>query len=178
MKFYLHTAYRDSDGFFSSLDLLLAFQGSVQGNKGAPALWLIISVFLVLLLHCLGHIAWIRSAMSLSLFVATGFLYVNDTNLFAITGTSHQLHASTINAWQGGLHASSGTLNLDKCSWTLIAFGWADGQWYYHTSTTLPGTIMVPVPGGDPAPITWLHPSDAIKVVGVTGTQQKHGHTA
>jgi hypothetical protein len=51
MKFYLRTAYGDSDNFFSSLDLLLAFQGSVQGNKGAPALWLIVSVFLVLLLH-------------------------------------------------------------------------------------------------------------------------------
>ena len=59
MKFYLCTAYGDSDSFFSSLDLLLAFQGSVQGNKGAPALWLIISVFLVLLLHCLRHVAQI-----------------------------------------------------------------------------------------------------------------------
>jgi hypothetical protein len=57
MKFYLCTAYGgDSNNFFSSLDLLLAFQGSVQGNKGAPALWLIVSVFLVLFLHRLEHV--------------------------------------------------------------------------------------------------------------------------
>jgi hypothetical protein len=65
MKFFLRTAFGDSDTFFSSRENLLALQGSWQGNKGAPAFWLVVSVFLVLMLHRLGHTAKIQSAMSL-----------------------------------------------------------------------------------------------------------------
>lgn len=84
-KFFLCTSFGDSDEFFSSLDLLRTFQGSIQGNKGAPALWLVVSVFLVLMLHRLGHIARICAAMSLSLFVITGFIFVDDTDLITVT---------------------------------------------------------------------------------------------
>lgn len=57
MKFFLRTAFGDSDEFFSSLEDILTFQGSCQGNKGSPAFWLAVSVFLVLMLHHLGHLA-------------------------------------------------------------------------------------------------------------------------
>jgi hypothetical protein len=84
MKFYLRTAFGDSDHFFSSLDTVLAFQGSCQGNKGSPAFWLAVSAFLVLLLHWLGHVARIVSALSRSIFEAVGFLFVDDTNLMTV----------------------------------------------------------------------------------------------
>jgi hypothetical protein len=73
MKYFLRTAFGDSDQFFSSLDLALAFQGSCQGNKGSPAFWLAVSAFLVLMLHHLGYVARIFSAMSQTLFTAVGF---------------------------------------------------------------------------------------------------------
>jgi hypothetical protein len=57
MKFHLQTAFGDSDTFFSSIDDILAFQGSCQGNKGSPAFWLVVSVFLILMLHRLGHVS-------------------------------------------------------------------------------------------------------------------------
>ena len=64
MKLFLLTSFGDSNDFFSSLDLLRAFHGLTQGNKGSPALWLVVSMYLVLMLHRLSHIAHIRSAMS------------------------------------------------------------------------------------------------------------------
>ena len=46
MKMYLRTAFRILSKFYSgSLDSL--FCSAVQGNKVAPALWLIVSIFLV-----------------------------------------------------------------------------------------------------------------------------------
>jgi hypothetical protein len=84
MKYYLRTAFGDSDQFFSSISALLRYQGACQGNKGAPALWLVVSVFLVLMLHRLGHVARIRSAMSLAVFVFAGFLFVDDTDLITV----------------------------------------------------------------------------------------------
>jgi hypothetical protein len=51
MKYFLSIAFGNSDIFFSSLDNVLAFQGSCQGNKGSPAFWLAVSAFLVAMLH-------------------------------------------------------------------------------------------------------------------------------
>jgi len=175
MKFFLRTAFGDSDTFFSSHDLLLAFQGSCQGNKGAPAFWLVVSIFLVLMLHRLGHRAQIRLAMSLFLFAAAGFLFVDDTDLISIASDRDDSPAQVIarmqaavNAWDGGLHATGGVLNPDKCSWCVVAFCWDNGQWYYTTQATLPGHLTIPVPNGAPVNITRHDPADAIKVVGVT----------
>jgi hypothetical protein len=110
MKYYLRTAFGDSDDFFSSLDDILAYQGSCQGNKGSPAFWLAVSIFLVLMLHRLGHFAQIHLAMSLSLFVTTGFLFVDDTNLTMVAVDQSESPAqvtarmqAAVNAWHGGL---------------------------------------------------------------------------
>jgi hypothetical protein len=84
MKYFLCTAFGNSETFFSSLALERAFQGSCQGNKGSPAFWLAVRAFLVLMLHRLGHVARIQSAMSGSTFTATGFLFVDDTDLFVV----------------------------------------------------------------------------------------------
>jgi hypothetical protein len=174
MKFYLRTAFGDSDNFFSSLDLPFDFQGSCQGNKGAPAFCLATLAFLVIMLHRLGHVAQIRAAMSLTLFITAGFLFVDDTDLFAIasspTESSSDVNArmqQAVNAWHGGLHATGGALVPEKCSWCLVDFGWDRGSWYYRTSATLAGSLTIPVPSGAPVPITRHEPSDAIRVVGV-----------
>ena len=79
MKFFLRTSFGNSDEFFSSLDLLHALQGSVQGNKGTPAPWFMVGMFLILMLHHLGHIARVWSAVSLSLFIIAGFIFIDDT---------------------------------------------------------------------------------------------------
>ena len=175
IKYYLRTAFGDSDDFFSSLDDILAYQGSCQGNKGSPAFWLAVSVFLVLMLHRLGHFAQIRSAMSLSLFVTTGFLFMDDTDLITVAVDQSESPAqvtahmqAAVNAWHGGLRATGGALKPDKCSWCLVSFYWDQGQWHYTSPDTQPGALIIPSPQGELVPIMRHASTNAIKVVGVT----------
>jgi hypothetical protein len=175
MKYFLRTAFGDSEDFFSSLALDLAFQGSCQGNKGSPAFWLAVSAFLVLMLHRLGHVARIRSAMSGALFTAAGFLFVDDTDLFVVAKdkdeSPEQVNIrmqAAVDAWHGGLRASGGALKPDKCSWCLVSFFWEQGQWFYTTPASQPGMLTIPSPQGAPTVITRHDVSAAIKVVGVT----------
>ena len=48
MKMYLRTGYGDSCSSF--LDILRKFQGLLQGNGAAPDIWLLISMFLIMLM--------------------------------------------------------------------------------------------------------------------------------
>jgi hypothetical protein len=174
MKYFLCTAFGNSDSFFSNLDNVLAIQGSWQGNKGSPVFWLAVSAFLVAMLHRLGHVACIVSAMSRSLFEAMGFLFVDDTDLMTVATTPTESPTqvtsgmqAAVNAWHGGLRAFGSALKPDKCSWCLVCFYWDQGQWYYASPASLPGLLTIPVPNGAPVVITRHEPSDAIKVVGV-----------
>jgi len=174
MKYYLRTAFGDSDNFFSSIAELVHYQGGCQGNKGAPAMWLVVSIFLVLMLHWLGHVARIRAAMSLALFVFAGFLFVDDTDLITVAVDKDESPAqvttrmqAAVDAWHGGLHTTGGALKAAKSSWGLIAFYWNDGQWHYATKATFPGELSIPNSDGTRTIITRHEPSDAIKVVGV-----------
>jgi hypothetical protein len=174
MKYFLCTAFGDSETFFSSLDSVLSFQGSCQGNKGSPAFWLAVSAFLVAMLHRLGHVAQIISALSRSILQVVGFLFVDDTDLMTVATTKCESPEqvttrmqSAVNAWHGGLRASGGALKPEKCSWCLVSFGWHQGKWFYTSTASQPGTLSIPVPNGDPVIITRHEPSEAIKVVGV-----------
>jgi hypothetical protein len=181
MKYFLRMVFGDSEAFFSSLDNVLAFQGSCQGNKGSPAFWLAVSAFLVYMLHRLGHAARIISAMSRSVMEVVGFLFVDDTDLMTVakdksespTQVTSRMQAA-VNAWHGGLRASGGALKPDKCSWCLVSFFWERGTWSYASTASQPGTLTIPVPNGDPVTITRHEPSEAIKVVGVM--QALDGH--
>jgi hypothetical protein len=173
MKYFLCTAFGDSKTFFSSLDNILAFQGSCQGTKGSPAFWLAVSAFLVFMLHQLGHVAWIISAMSQSLFEAVGF-FVDDTNLITVATSKSETPAQVmawmqlaVNSWHSGLRASGGALKPEKCSWCLVSFYWEQGPWFYATPALLPSSLTILVPASEPIIVTRHDPSEAIKVVGV-----------
>jgi hypothetical protein len=74
---------------------------------------------------------------------------------------------AAVNAWHGGLWASGGALKPDKCSWGLVSFGWDQGNWFYLSVASQPGTLTIPVPNGNPVTITRHEPSEGIKVMGV-----------
>lgn len=174
MKYFLRTAFGDSETFFSSLDSVLSFQGSCQGNKGSPAFWLAVSAFLVAMLHRLGHVAQIVSALSQSILQVVGFLFVDDTNLMTVANSKFESAEqvtlrmqSAVDAWHGGLRASGRALKPEKCSWCLVSFGWNQGKWSYASKASQPGSLSIPVPNGDPVTITRHEPLEAIKVVGV-----------
>lgn len=116
-------AFGNSDNLFSSLDDILAFQGSCQVNKGSPAFWPVVSIFQFWMLHRLGYFAQIWSALSLSLFVTAGFLFVDDTDLITIAVDQSESPTqvmtcmqAAVNAWHSALHDTGGALKLKKCS--------------------------------------------------------------
>ena len=127
------------------------------------------------MLHRLGHVARITSAMSQSVFTAAGFLFVDDTDLITVAKDKSESPEqvttrmqAAVEAWHGGLRASGGALKPEKCSWCLVSFFWDHGQWFYTSPASQPGILTIPVPNADPVIVTRHDVSDAIKVVGVT----------
>jgi hypothetical protein len=174
MRFFLRTAFGNSMAFYGGRQTV-PLQGGCQGNKGTPALWLVISLVLIRMMHWLALLSQIRAAYTAVSVALAGFLLVNDTDLIAFPDSTDETleimlermqHA--ISAWHGGLHASTGgALKPEKCSWSLAAFVWSNGKWRYTTVDDQPGEILVPDLDGTVRPITRIEPSEAVKVVGV-----------
>jgi hypothetical protein len=173
MKFFLRTAFGDSTTHFGGT-LTSPFQGRCQGNKGAPALCLVMSVALVCLMHKLNLLSQLCAAMMATTVVFAGFLFVNDTDLIAFSDAA-DVDAAQIAAhlqmavliWHGGLRTSSRALKPEKCSWSLTNFKWVQGKWRYSTINEAPGTIDIPDLQGALQMIPRLGASEAVKVVGV-----------
>jgi hypothetical protein len=116
MKYFLCTAFGDSSTCFGGVRLL-PFQGGCQGNKGAPAMWLVVSTRLVRLMHTRGFVSRIKAAMSSVGVKFAGFLFVDDTDLIALASlkseTANQVFVriqEAVCTWHGGLRASGGAL--------------------------------------------------------------------
>ena len=77
---HLRTAFGVSASFYNSNGQ--TFQGTVQGNGAAPALWTISSVFLIRHIYQQKLVTSITSSISkFSQFLAT-LMYVDDTDLY------------------------------------------------------------------------------------------------
>jgi len=174
MKFHLRTAFGDSDETYGGYPQDIPFQGVCQGNGGGPAIWLAVSVALVLLLHRHGHCSTLRNALSGVALTFVGFLFVDDTDLIRFGETPDtppmtvvaQMQAGAL-MWHGGLRATGGALKPEKCSWSLLAYRWYQGKAHLYTQALLPATLEVPDPTGTMVTIQRHDPDEAIKVVGV-----------
>ena len=90
MRMHLHTAFSVSSSFYTSDNL--PFQGTVQGNGAAPALWLIISIFLIRYLYQQKVVTAVISPISkMSQFLAA-LLYVDDTDLYVFNNNQMNKH--------------------------------------------------------------------------------------
>lgn len=172
MRFFLRTGYGDSHRFYGGGSHL--FQGICQGNGAGPAVWLAISAVLILLLREKAHGSPIRGAFSPVCLVILAFLFVDDTDLCAVGHPTDFQHEdllrrlqSTISLWQGLLQATGGSLSAEKCSWSLAAFRWKSGKWYYHTEESFPATMFVTDDSQVEIPILRIDPTVSTTIVGV-----------
>ena len=96
------------------------FQGSCQGNGASPAMWLIISLYLVLLMKEQGHVSHVVSPVTGIPLTLVGFLFVDDTDLIGLgnkNGSNEIGHThlqSAIDYWNGILRVSGGALKPEK----------------------------------------------------------------
>jgi hypothetical protein len=132
------------------------------------------SVCLVHFMHKLGLIAQLRAAMMATTVAFAGFLFVDDTDLIALSVSKEDMAEQVVarlkeavRVWHGGLRATGDALKPEKCSWSLVDFQWVQGKWKYAPIEDVPGAITVPDLQGNLHAITRLDSSEAVKVVGV-----------
>ena len=114
---YLRTIFGILSNFYSgSLDL--PFYSTVQGNRAALALWLIVSIFLVRYLYIKGIAEEYRTIISSIIYKLIALLYVNDTDLLAMnSGKKTSLEVilraqKLLDTWQYSLRVTGSELKL------------------------------------------------------------------
>ena len=170
MNYFIRTTFGDSNTSYGGKQKV-PFQGSCQGNGASPAIWLILSMYLVLIMKEEGHNTTILSPLSGVTLVLIGFLFVDDTDLVVLaaknepdTSVYSQLQAS-INFWNGILRVTGGALKPEKCYWYFARFLWFEGQW--ELSEEIPPPIHILADDGRAIDIEYKLPGDATKAVGV-----------
>jgi len=142
-------AYSDWATFYGGGLSQHPFQGVCQGNGAGPAIWLTLSLCLIHMLHQFGSPTQISSTTSLTSFAMLCFIYIDDCNLFVLAPLQTQPPECVTNsAVQPGhlarqLEATSGTLSLNKCSWSRLFYYFKAGKWKLHSSQTYPATLAI-----------------------------------
>ena len=94
----------------------IPFQGTCQGNGASPAIWLLISIYLILLMKEEGHVSNIQSPMPGIVLTLVEFLFVDDTDLVVLGGNTEdeiEIYSrlqQSINFWNGILRVIGGAL--------------------------------------------------------------------
>ena len=83
MTYFIRTTFGDSEGSYGGQQDI-PFQGSCQGNGASPSIWLLISVYLVLIMKDEGHVLEFKSPMTGIVLTLIGFLFVDDTDLVVL----------------------------------------------------------------------------------------------
>ena len=180
MEFFIRTTFGESPSSYGGVQDV-PFQGSCQGNGASPALWLILSMYLVLLYKENGHSSKCRTAYSGVIFSIMGFLFVDDTDLVIFGAPSESMSAirqrlqQSIFFWNGMLQVTGGALRAEKCYWYPIEFEWNNGISSIKNPTE--GEIVLVSASGSSSVIQRKSPSDAMEAVGVwqdaTGANSK-----
>ena len=89
MVFHIRTAHGDSTTTFGG-NANDPFQGLLQGNGGAPAGWLAVSIFLIFVQKQLGHTLDMTTAISLTVVSLCALMYVDDTDIPLLARSSEE----------------------------------------------------------------------------------------
>ena len=133
MKMFLRTSHGISTTYYSDT-IGQPFQGVVQGSGAAPALWLIISIFLVRYLHSKKVTTEIISPISRVVLPLATLIFVDDTDLHVFNSGSDSAEEVVIkaqrllDAWHEVLKFTGGDLKLSKSYWTLQDYQWKQGK--------------------------------------------------
>lgn len=138
MKFFLRTAYGDSDTAAGS-HIEVKTQGLCQGNGAAPAGWAVVSITILLAHKKKGHGIKLVCPISSRAGHIAAILYVDDTDVIHLNLEEeelafiahHRLQESVL-SWGKLLIATGGALKPSKCFYHLVSFSFDDkGIWKY-----------------------------------------------
>ena len=97
-------------------------------------MWLMISMYLVLLAREEGHTTTFSSGFSGLTLILIGFLFVDDTDLIVMGLSTDDANdvinkmQKAIDFWNRILRVSGGALKPEKCYWYLAHFEWNKGK--------------------------------------------------
>ena len=141
MKMFLRTSHSISTTYYSDT-IGQPFEGVVQGSGAAPAIWLIISIFLVRYLCKKKVTTEITSPMSRVILSLAALIFVDDTDLYVFnsgTDSTEEIARKAqrlLDVWHEILKFTGGDLKLSKCYWTLQDYQWNQGQCKVITTNT------------------------------------------
>jgi hypothetical protein len=147
-------------------------QGLCQGNRAAPACWIMVSSLMMLVYRKQGHISTLVSPISGTKIEFMGEIYVDNTDLLTILADEYDknkvLQRAQVNLtkWAHLLNATGGALNPSKCYWYMIAHKYHEGQWVYDDEPPL-GNLKIPLLDGTEVKIACLPVTEARKMLGV-----------
>ena len=84
MNYFIRVTFGNSKGSYGG-NQNIPFQSTCQDNGASPVIWLLTSIYVVLMMKGEGHVSNIRSPVSGKVHTLVGFLFVDDTDL-AIMG--------------------------------------------------------------------------------------------
>ena len=152
MHHHIRTRHGDSVFTLHCDGSLIPFQGVLQGNGAAPAIWVIISTPLLNMLRAAGNGAKFTAPISKASNLVVAFAFVDDTDLIAynINGestTCEEIMAmmqQSIDRWEGGLKGTGGAINPDDTWVYPINFIFNDkGEWEYETVESIGAEFSV-----------------------------------
>ena len=184
MTYFLRTTFGESSTHYGGRQSI-PFQGTCQGNGASPAMWLMVSMYLVLLAREEGHTTTFSSGFSGLTLILIGFLFVDDTDLIVMGSSTDDANIvinkmqKAIEFWNGILRVSGGALKPEKCYWYLAHFEWKKGK--ASLIPTTPKNIYLYTDNGEEVPITFMQPNEPTEAVGVwqdlLGTNDKQSQT-
>jgi hypothetical protein len=128
MRFFQHTGRGDSDTHMGGRPGSNPLQGLCQGNRAAPAGWLMLSSLMMSAYKKGGHGSVLISPISGIPTEFLGEIFVDDTDLFTmlpdIFNTAKLLPTAQANLdkWARLLIATGGALNPSKCYWYVVYY--------------------------------------------------------
>ena len=173
MRFHLRTGFGDSKGTYGSENRWRPFQGLCQGNGAAPALWLLISSFLLRYMSGEGHSMQIMSALTGTMLCYVALMFVDDGDFPTIAAKARESiksvalrHQATVTCWAGGLQVTGGALKPEKCFWYPIQWIWKKGIAHVVPASKVDLNILVRNPEGATEEIPKLNYEDTREVMG------------
>ena len=176
MNFYLRTGYGDSTKFYGG-NKECPYQGVCQGNGAAPAIWLLISSLIILLMKDKNMNMNITSAFSTITLSYVTLMFVDDGDFPTLARYPSESiksvvkrHQDTVDVWSKGLRVSGGSLKPEKCFWYPIEWKWNNGIAKILPLNSGENKIMAPDPQERILPITCLDTSESREIMGIWQT--------
>ena len=173
-KYYIKTIHGISADY--NCNLLYQLFGILQGSGAGPALWLSVSIVLILAYKQKFKVRGIPD-VSNKLFLSKLLdAFVDDTDLWDVL-TSVNNDPNTLakrmqiraQFWEKLLFTTGGKLNFNKCYWYLIKWCWdANGNPHLCSNNECPASLSL-TNGNDlhPVTITRIEPTEALETLGV-----------